>query len=77
VGLLFCLIAGGAGDAEGNDAVADGIELFVSGLEEACGGRLTIDGVDHDLLRTDIADGIEPRGDILFAGVIYTLNIEL
>ena len=54
--LVLGLIGGRAGDACFDDAVADGVELFVGGLEETLGGRLAVDGVDHYLLGHDRLD---------------------
>ena len=71
--VLVCmlLIGGCAGDAGGDDTVADGIELFVGGLEETLGGCLAVDGVDHHLLGLDGFDSLEPWADILLPSIIY------
>ena len=63
-------IAGAAGDACCDDTVADGVQLLVGGFLQASGGRLAVDGVDHDLLGGDGFDGLEPRADILIACVV-------
>ena len=55
------LVRRGAGDAGGDDAVADGIELLMGGLEEALGGRLAVDGVDHHLLGLNRLHRLQPR----------------
>ena len=65
------LIGCGAGDAEGDDAVADGVELGGGGFEEALGGRLTVDGVDHYLLGSDGLHCLQPRPDIFLSSIIY------
>ena len=70
--VLVCmlLIGGCAGDAGGDDTIADGVELFVGGLEESRGGRLAVDGVDHHLLRLDLFDSLKPGGDVFVARVV-------
>ena len=46
-------IGGGAGDALGHHAVANAVELLVRSLLQSVHGRLAVNGVDHDALRTD------------------------
>ena len=42
----------------------------MGGLEQSLGGRLTVDGVDHHLLRSDGLDGFKPGVDVCVACVI-------
>ena len=63
-------VGGGAGDAGGDDAVADLVELFVGGFQQALGGRLAVDGVDHHLLGLDLLDGLQPGDDVFVAGIV-------
>ena len=64
------LVASGAGDAKGNNTVADGIELLVGSLQKTVGRCLTVDGIDHDLLGLNLFDSLEPRTNKGFASVI-------
>ena len=67
------LITGGAGDAGGDDTVADGVKLFMGGfLQSLCRG-LAVDGVDHHLLRGDGFDSFQPRGNIFLSRIINRL----
>ena len=64
------LIAGGAGNAERNDAVANGVEFFGRGFLQTLGGCFAVDGVDHYLLGGNGFHGFEPWGNVFFAGVV-------
>ena len=68
------LVGSGTGDAGGDDAVADGIKLFVGGFKQTLGGCLTVDGVDHHLLGGDGLDGFKPGSHIFLTRVIYAIT---
>ena len=71
------LVAGCAGYAGSNNAVADGIKLFATGFLKTVGRCFAIDGIDHNLLGINLFDDIKPRGDILFAGIVDALALIL
>jgi hypothetical protein len=51
-------VRGCAGYAGSDDAVADGVELCGGSLAQTVVGGLAVNGVDHHLLRPDVADGL-------------------
>ena len=73
---MFCilsrkdLIAGGAGNAESEDAVSDAIEFFGSGFLQTVHGCLAVDSIDHYLLWGVFFQCFQPRTYVFFAGVV-------
>ena len=67
----IALIAGSAGDTGLDDAVADGIQLFMGSFLQTHGGSIAVDGIDHYLLGTDGLDGFKPGRDVLVARIVY------
>lgn len=63
-------VAGGAGNAGGDDAVADSIELFGSGFQQTMSRGLAVDGIDHHLLGSDGFDGFEPGADEFLPSIV-------
>ena len=60
-----------APDAEGADALGDGIQDLGRGLGEARDRRLTGNGVDGHGLGPDAAQGLQPGADVLLASVVH------
>ena len=69
--LIRCL----AGNANGDDAVADGVELLVGGFFESVGRCLAVDCIYHHLLRSYLSHCLKPWPNVFLSGVVHAFAI--
>ena len=63
------------GNSGSDDTVTDSVKLFMRCLQQSFSGRLTVDGVNHDLLGTNGFDGLKPGNDISVTGIVDALAL--
>lgn len=74
---VVLLVAHLAGNAEGLDALGNGVEYLRRCFGKAGDRRLACDGVDGRLLRANALERREPRTNVLLAGVVDELALVL